>query len=74
MDYLEKKDELDDSLAEKVVYTGPIDAYFGISDWVHLEYRSVRFETELLDKPNFQGNAAVNYTDAETPWTTDHRT
>lgn len=34
-----------------------------------MEYRSVRFETEVLDKPNFQGNAAVNYTDAETPWT-----
>ena len=49
-------------------YTGPIDAYFGYS-MGYLEYRSVRFETELLDKPNFQGNAAVNYTDRETPWT-----
>lgn len=55
-------------LAEKIIYTGPIDAYF---DYClgNLEYRSVRFETEVLDKPNFQGNAAVNYTDAETPWT-----
>ena len=54
--------------AEKVIYTGPIDAYF---DYClgNLEYRSVRFENEVLDKPNFQGNAAVNYTDAETPWT-----
>lgn len=67
IDYLEKKDELDE-LADKVVYTGPIDAYFGYRLGT-LEYRSVRFETEILDKPNFQGNAAVNYTDKETPWT-----
>ena len=51
-----------------MIYTGPIDAYFNYS-LGNLEYRSVRFETEVLDKPNFQGNAAVNYTDAETPWT-----
>ena len=57
-----------DALADKVVYTGAIDAYFDYKLGA-LEYRSVRFETELLDKPNFQGNAAVNYTDAETPWT-----
>lgn len=56
------------SVAEKIIYTGPIDAYFNYS-LGNLEYRSVRFETEVLDKPNFQGNAAVNYTDAETPWT-----
>ena len=67
IDYLEQKEELD-TLAEKVVYTGPIDAYFGYKLGT-LEYRSVRFETELLDMPNFQGNAAVNYTDRETPWT-----
>ena len=67
VDYLKKKAELD-ALAEKVVYTGPIDAYFDYCLGT-LEYRSVRFETELLDKPNFQGNAAVNYTDRETPWT-----
>ena len=66
-DYLENKEELD-SLADKVVYTGPIDAYFNYKLGT-LEYRSVRFETEVLDKPNFQGNAAVNYTDAETSWT-----
>lgn len=66
-DYLEHKAELD-TLADKVVYTGPIDAYFDYS-LGYLEYRSVRFETELLDIPNFQGNAAVNYTDRETPWT-----
>ena len=67
VDYLEHKTELD-ALAEKVVYTGPIDAYFGYALGA-LEYRSVRFETELLDISNFQGNAAVNYTDAETPYT-----
>ncbi len=56
------------ALADKVVYTGPIDEYYEYSLGT-LEYRSVRFETELLDIPNFQGNAAVNYTDRETPWT-----
>ena len=67
VDYLANKAELD-ALADKVVYTGPIDAYFDYKLGA-LEYRSVRFETEVLDKPNFQGNAAVNYTDRETPWT-----
>ncbi len=67
VDYLENKAELD-ALADKVIYTGPIDAYFGYKLGT-LEYRSVRFETEVLDMPNFQGNAAVNYTDRETPWT-----
>ncbi len=67
VDYLENREELD-RLAERVVYTGPIDAFFGFRLGT-LEYRSVRFETELLDIPNFQGNAAVNYTDRETPWT-----
>ena len=60
-DYLAEKESLD-ALADKVLYTGPIDAYFGFSLGT-LEYRSVRFETELLDLPNYQGNAAVNYTD-----------
>ena len=55
-------------LCDKVVYTGSIDAYFNYKLGT-LEYRSVRFETEALDKPNFQGNAAVNYTDRETLWT-----
>jgi UDP-galactopyranose mutase len=67
VDYLEQKKELD-QLADKVVYTGAIDAYFDFRLGA-LEYRSVRFENELLDQPNFQGNAAVNYTDRETPWT-----
>ena len=70
VDYLassDAKEELD-SQAEKVVYTGAIDAYFDYK-LGNLEYRSVRFETETLDIPNFQGNAAVNYTDAKTPWT-----
>ena len=66
-DYLEQKEELD-ALADKVIFTGPIDAYYGYRLGT-LEYRSERFETELLDQPNFQGNAAVNYTDCETPWT-----
>ncbi len=66
-DYFENKEAFD-AMAEKVVYTGAIDAYFDYKLGA-LEYRSVRFETELLDTPNFQGNAAVNYTDAETPWT-----
>ncbi len=57
-----------DKLVERVIYTGPIDAFFGNS-LGNLEYRSLRFETEVLDIPNFQGNAAVNYTDAQTPWT-----
>ena len=67
LDYLENKQELD-ALADRILYTGPIDAYFGYALGA-LEYRSVRFEHELLEKPNFQGNAAVNYTDAETPYT-----
>ena len=67
VDYLENRQELD-ALAKKTVYTGPIDAFYGFSQGP-LEYRSVRFETEVLDTPNFQGNAVVNYTDRETPWT-----
>ena len=66
-DYLKSKEQFD-ALADTVIYTGPIDAYFNYSLGT-LQYRSVRFETELLDTPNFQGNAAVNYTDRETPWT-----
>lgn len=67
IDYLANKAELN-TLADKVVYTGPIDAYFDYK-LGNLEYRSVRFENEILDVPNFQGNAAVNYTDSDTPWT-----
>ena len=66
-DYLADKKKWNE-LAEKIVYTGAIDAYFDYSLGT-LEYRSVRFENETLDMPNFQGNAAVNYTDRETPWT-----
>ena len=66
-DYLEKKKEYN-GMADVVVYTGAIDKYFDYKLGV-LEYRSVRFENEVLDIPSFQGNAAVNYTDRETPWT-----
>lgn len=66
-DYLETREELD-YIAEKVIYTGPIDAYFDFSLGT-LEYRSITFETEVLDTPNFQGNAVVNYTDSEHPYT-----
>lgn len=66
-DYLQDK-EYFDSLAEHVVYTGPIDAYF---DYClgSLEYRSLRFETEVLNQGNYQGVAGMNYTDEETPYT-----
>ena len=66
-DYLENREKWNRAAA-RVVYTGPIDVYFGYV-LGPLQYRSVRFETEVLDIPNFQGNAAVNYTDAGTPWT-----
>lgn len=66
-DYLSKKEDWND-VADKVIYTGAIDAFYNYQLGA-LEYRSVRFETKVLDKPNFQGNAAVNYTDRETPWT-----
>ena len=67
VDYLENKPEFD-ALADKVIYTGSIDSYFGYC-YGHLSYRSVRFETEVLDMPNFQGNAVVNYTDRDVPYT-----
>lgn len=66
-DYLEDKAGYD-AKAERIIYTGPIDAYFDFC-LGNLEYRSVRFENEVLDIPNYQGNAAVNYTDRDTPWT-----
>lgn len=66
-DYLADKAAWD-AMAKTVVYTGPIDAYFGYSLGT-LNYRSVRFETETLDVANYQGNAVVNYTDSETPYT-----
>ena len=67
VDYLVNKAELD-ALADKVIYTGAIDAYFDYCLGT-LEYRKVEFKNEVLDIPNFQGNAAVNYTDSETPYT-----
>ncbi len=67
VDYLKERSEYE-KIAQKIVFTGPIDEYFDYR-LGNLEYRSVRFENEVLDKPNFQGNAAVNYTDRETPWT-----
>ena len=67
VDYLENK-EYYDSLGEKVVYTGPIDIYYDYQ-FGKLEYRSLKFETELLDEENYQGVAVVNYTDRETPYT-----
>lgn len=66
-DYLLKKEKYN-AMANKIIYTGAIDAYFDYK-LGNLEYRSVRFENEILNTPNFQGNAAVNYTDKETPWT-----
>lgn len=66
-DYLQNKKDLN-RVAKQIVYTGPIDAFYNYRLGA-LEYRSVRFETEVLDIPNYQGNAAVNYTDRETPWT-----
>lgn len=67
VDYLANKTALD-ALADKVIYTGSVDAYFDYK-LGNLAYRSVRFDTEVLDTPNFQGNAVMNYTDRETPWT-----
>lgn len=66
-DYLSDKAAFD-ALADKVIYTGAIDAFFAFS-LGRLEYRTVRFETQVLDVPNYQGNAVVNYTDRETPYT-----
>lgn len=66
-DYLQEREQLR-SMAEQVIYTGPIDQYFGCC-YGPLQFRSLRFETEVLDTDNFQGNAVVNYTDRETPFT-----
>ena len=66
-DYLKEKEKYE-NIAKKIIFTGPIDEYYDYKLGA-LEYRSVRFETELLNIDNFQGNAAVNYTDRETPWT-----
>lgn len=66
-DYLEKR-KVYSGLADKIVYTGAIDAFYEYR-FGPLEYRTVRFETELLNTSNYQGNAVVNYTDSEVPWT-----
>ncbi len=66
-DYLSDRKHFD-GLAEKIIYTGSIDAFFDYSEG-HLEYRTVRFETEILDQKDFQGNAVINYTDRSTPFT-----
>lgn len=67
VDFLKEREKYE-ALADRIIYTGAIDAYFDYA-LGNLEYRSVRFENEVLDIPNFQGNAAVNYTDRETSWT-----
>ena len=66
-DYLADRSKWN-QMADKVIYSGPLDAYFDFSQGA-LEYRTLRFETEVLELPNYQGNAVMNYTDAETPWT-----
>lgn len=67
VDFHDFKNELI-SLVDKIVYTGPIDRFFDYQ-FGALEYRSLRFETEILDMENYQGNAVINYTDAEVPYT-----
>ena len=67
IDYLAEREALSE-IADKVIFTGPIDAYFNFC-YGKLEYRSVYFDTEVLDTENYQGNAVVNYTDRETPYT-----
>lgn len=66
-DYFQEREELD-KLADRVVFTGMIDAYYG-ECYGKLDYRSLRFETEVMDTPNYQGNAVVNYTEYEIPYT-----
>lgn len=67
VDYILEKEKYD-ALADKVVYTGTIDSFYGYQ-FGKLEYRSLRFETEVLDTPNYQGVAVVNYTEREIPYT-----
>lgn len=66
-DYFAAKEELD-MLADQIVFTGMIDQYFGYC-FGELEYRSLKFETETLEQENYQGNAVVNYTEYEVPYT-----
>ena len=67
IDFFEFRKE-NPEIAEKIIFTGMIDEYFGYQLGA-LEYRSVRFETEVLDCENYQGNAVVNYTEREVPYT-----
>ena len=67
VDYILEREKYD-ALADKVIYTGTIDSFYSYQ-FGKLEYRSLRFETEVLDTPNYQGVAVVNYTDRETPFT-----
>ena len=66
-DYFEHREELD-NIANKTIFTGQIDKYYDYK-FGELEYRSLRFETEILDMQNYQGNAVVNYTEYEIPYT-----
>lgn len=66
-DFFEHEDEIK-NIAEKIIFTGPIDQYYKYC-FGELEYRSVRFETEVLDTDNYQGNAVVNYTEYDVPYT-----
>ena len=66
-DFFDDRDRWE-QLAERIVYTGQLDEFFGYEHG-HLNFRTVRFETELKDTPNYQGNAVVNYTDAAVPYT-----
>lgn len=66
-DFFEHREELE-NIASKIIFTGPIDKFYNYK-FGELEYRSLRFETEILDKENYQGNAVVNYTEYEVPYT-----
>lgn len=66
-DYFDNKEELE-NIADKIIFTGPIDKYYDYK-FGELEYRSLRFENETLDEQNYQGNAVVNYTEYEVPYT-----
>lgn len=66
-DFFENREELEE-MASKVVFTGPIDKYYDYK-YGELEYRSLKFDTEILEEQNYQGNAVVNYTEYEIPYT-----
>ena len=66
-DFFKNRGELE-NISEKIIFTGPIDKYYDYK-YGELEYRSLRFETEILDKENYQGNAVVNYTEYDVPYT-----